>query len=71
MMPRIHQDWPYYSLQVEKTLNNDTKRMLEGYGHKPKESKTMGSTQSIHIKDEINFGFADLRRPDAKVSVQK
>ena len=71
MMPRIHQDWPYYSLQVEKTLNNDTKRMLETYGHKPKESKTMGSTQSIHIKDGVNFGFADLRRPDAKVSVQK
>ena len=71
MMPRIHQDWPYYSLQVEKTLNNDTKRILETYGHKPKESKTMGSTQSIHIKDGVNFGFADLRRPDAKVSVQK
>tara|TARA_Y100001970_G_scaffold77387_1_gene98374 strand:+ start:1268 stop:2968 length:1701 start_codon:yes stop_codon:yes gene_type:complete len=71
MMPRIHQDWPYSSLQVEKTLNNDTKRLLETYGHKPKESKTMGSTQSIQIKDGLNFGFADLRRPDAKVSVQK
>jgi len=31
----------------------------------------MGSTQSIHIKDGVNFGFADLRRPNAKVSVQK
>ena len=71
MMPRIHQDWPYYSLQIEKTLNSDTKRILETYGHKPKESKTMGSTQSIHIKDGVNFGFADLRRPNAKVSVQK
>jgi gamma-glutamyltranspeptidase/glutathione hydrolase len=31
---------------------------------------TMGSTQSIHIVDQINYGFADLRRPNASVSVQ-
>jgi hypothetical protein len=31
----------------------------------------MGSTQSIEIKDGVKYGYADLRRPDAKVSIQK
>ena len=31
---------------------------------------TMGSTQSIHIIDGTNYGFADLRRPNASVAIQ-
>ncbi len=44
--------------------------ILEKIGHKTELSKTMGSTQSIHIKDGLNQGYADLRRPNAGVAVQ-
>ena len=30
----------------------------------------MGSTQSIHIVNGINYGFADLRRPNSAVVKQ-
>jgi gamma-glutamyltranspeptidase/glutathione hydrolase len=40
-------------------------------GHQPESQKTMGSTQSIHIKNGINYGYADLRRPGAAVSIQR
>ncbi len=40
-------------------------------GHKIKESKTMGSTQSIHIVNDVNHGYADLRRPNAGVAIQQ
>jgi hypothetical protein len=30
----------------------------------------MGSTQSIHIVNGINYGFADLRRPYSAVAKQ-
>ena len=40
-------------------------------GHKTSTNKTMGSTQSIHIVDDIRYGYADLRRPNASVAIQK
>jgi gamma-glutamyltranspeptidase/glutathione hydrolase len=40
-------------------------------GHKTSSNKTMGSTQSIHIVDGVRYGYADLRRPNASVSLQK
>jgi gamma-glutamyltranspeptidase/glutathione hydrolase len=40
-------------------------------GHRTEAQKTMGSTQSIHIQNGLKFGYADLRRPGAAVSVQK
>lgn len=71
MVPRIHQDSQSLSMEYEKFLSEDTLRILRSYGHKLKISDTMGSTQSIEIKDGIKYGYADLRRPDAKVSIQK
>ena len=71
MVPRIHQDSQILSTEYEKFLSEDTLRILRSYGHKLKISDTMGSTQSIEIKDGIKYGYADLRRPDAKVSIQK
>lgn len=70
MMPRIHQDSQSLSMEYEKFLSEDTLRILRSYGHKLEESDTMGSSQSIEVKDGIRYGFADLRRPDAKVSIQ-
>ena len=59
------------SLEYEKFISEDTLRILESFGHKLELSDTMGSTQSIEIIDGVRYGYADLRRPNAKVSVQQ
>ena len=71
MMPRIHQDYQSVEMDIEKFLNFDTRRILKIYGHKLEESDTIGSTQSILIDGDSKYGYADLRRPNAKVSIQK
>ena len=71
MVPRIHQDSQSLSLEYEKFISEDTLRILESFGHKLELSDTMGSTQSIEIIDGIRYGYADLRRPNAKVSIQQ
>ena len=71
MLPRVHKDWPTTGILYEKTLNSDIVRIInKTIGHKMTPEHTMGSTQSIHIIDGINYGFADLRRPNASVSIQ-
>ncbi|HAH67636.1 MAG: gamma-glutamyltransferase [Gammaproteobacteria bacterium] len=68
MLPRIHKDWPYRGIDYERNISSDSLNLLKKIGHKIEPSKTMGSTQSIHIKEGINHGYADLRRPNAGVS---
>lgn len=70
MLPRVHKDWPYTGIDYEKTLSSDIVYGLKKMGHKTVSNKTMGSTQSIHIINGIRYGYADLRRPNASVSVQ-
>ncbi len=70
MSPRIHQDSQSLTLYYEKTISQDSLKILESYGHNLELSDTMGSTQSINIKNGVKYGFSDLRRPNAKVSVQ-
>ena len=70
MLPRIHRDWPNDTLRLEKGFSSDTKSNLENLGYKLEENKTMGSTQSILIHDGMNYGYADLRRPNAGVAKQ-
>ena len=70
MLPRLHKDWPYSGLDHESTVSSDILRVLGKLGHKTELSKTMGSTQSIHIIDGSNQGYADLRRPNAGVAIQ-
>jgi gamma-glutamyltranspeptidase/glutathione hydrolase len=70
MLPRIHKDWPYESLRIEKGISSDTKKVLESFGHELEESKTMGSTQSILFSSQGIEGYADLRRPNAGVAIQ-
>ena len=70
MLPRIHKDWPYVGLEHERALSRDTIRRLKSMGHKTEYETTIGSTQSIHVVEGINNGFADLRRPNAGVAVQ-
>ena len=70
MLPRIHKDWPYVGLEYESTMNSSIAKQLNNIGHKMEKSKTMGSTQSIHIVDQMNYGYSDLRRPNAGVAIQ-
>ncbi len=70
MLPRIHKDWPYEGLEHERAVSRDIVRRLNSMGHKTEYENTIGSTQSIHISQGVNYGFADLRRPNAGVSVQ-
>ena len=70
MLPRIHKDWPYTGLEHERAVSRDIVRRLKSMGHKTEYETTIGSTQSIHIIDGINNGYADLRRPNAGVAVQ-
>ena len=70
MLPRIHKDLPYEGLEHERAVSRDIVRRLKSMGHKTEYEMTIGSTQSIHVVDGINYGFADLRRPNAGVAVQ-
>ena len=70
MSPRVHKDWPNTGISYERTLSSDTIRGLKIIGHKVTPEHTMGSTQSIHIINGINYGYADLRRPNAAVAIQ-
>ena len=65
MLPRVHKDWPTAGILYERTLSADTIRGLKTIGHKVTPEHTMGSTQSIHIINGVNYGYADLRRPNA------
>jgi gamma-glutamyltranspeptidase/glutathione hydrolase len=71
MLPRIHKDWPYADLDFESTVSQDNLNLLNRIGHQLELSDTIGSTQSIQIIDGVNYGFADLRRPNAGVSIEK
>ncbi|MEM6801668.1 MAG: gamma-glutamyltransferase [Bacteroidota bacterium] len=64
--PRIHHQWFPDILFIEKSLNADTRKILEDLGHKLTERNAMGSTQSIMIKDGLLYGASDPRRPDAR-----
>jgi len=70
MLSRVHKDWPYIGLDYEKTISLDLIKALEEMGHKTEPNKTMGSTQSIHIINDMRYGYSDLRRPGAGVSIQ-
>ena len=59
----LQKDW-------QQAVSRDIVRRLKGMGHKTEYETTIGSTQSIHIVDGVINGFADLRRPNAGVSVQ-
>lgn len=65
--PRIHHQWYPDLLYHEKSLNWDTRKLLDAYGHNLKTRNAMGSTQTIMIRGGKLHGSADPRRPDAKV----
>ena len=70
MLTRVHKDWPALGIRYENTLTPIVVKRLRDMGHGARSDKTMGSTQSIHIIDGVNYGYSDLRRPGAGVSIQ-
>ena len=70
MLTRVHKDWPALGIRYENTLTPIVVKRLKDMGHGARSDKTMGSTQSIHIIDGVNYGYSDLRRPGAGVSIQ-
>ena len=63
---RIHHQWLPDRLEVEPGFNRDTMQLLIDRGHNVKETRTMGSSQSIMVKDGYFLGASDPRRPNAK-----
>jgi gamma-glutamyltranspeptidase/glutathione hydrolase len=63
---RIHHQWLPDKLEVEPGFNRDTMQLLIDRGHNVKETRTMGSSQSIMVKDGYFLGASDPRRPNAK-----
>ncbi|WP_035385181.1 gamma-glutamyltransferase [Ferrimonas futtsuensis] len=62
---RVHHQWYPDEIRAEKSINPDTKRILESMGHKVKVKSSMGSTQSIMVTDEGLMGASDPRRMGA------
>lgn len=63
--PRFHHQWLPDELQLEKGINQDTRRLLAEKGHNLKDSRAIGSTQSIMKKNNLLYGFSDTRRREA------
>ncbi|TKB51723.1 gamma-glutamyltransferase [Ferrimonas aestuarii] len=59
---RVHHQWWPDELRVEKSINPDTKALLEAMGHKVKVKSSMGSTQSIMRTEQGLMGASDPRR---------
>ncbi|MEM9207655.1 MAG: gamma-glutamyltransferase [Pseudomonadota bacterium] len=64
--PRMHHQWYPDVLQLESGFSPDTIRILEERGHEVSgTSWSMGSIQSVGIKDGVFRGTSDPRRPNA------
>lgn len=63
--PRFHHQWLPDELLLEKGINQDTRQILAKKGHNLKDSRAMGSTQSIMKQDKFLYGFSDPRRREA------
>nr|WP_245335375.1 gamma-glutamyltransferase [Shewanella sp. WXL01] len=64
--PRVHHQWLPDYLRVERSLNQDTIKLLESKGHKVKVGNSIGSTQSIVVTEDGKFGASDPRRAGAQ-----
>jgi gamma-glutamyltranspeptidase/glutathione hydrolase len=64
-VPRIHHQWYPDILNLERGISLDTKRLLQAKGYKTKETRVLGSTQSILLQQGRLEGSSDPRRPGA------
>lgn len=61
--PRIHHQWLPDELRVEKTINMDTRRILETMGYTLKDRFATGYTNAAMYKDGFFYGSSDPRLP--------
>ncbi len=59
---RVHHQLYPDELRIERGLSVDTIRLLQGKGHQLRQSRTMGSTQTIHRVGNFLYGAADTRQ---------
>ena len=60
---RVHHQWSPDILYHEKGLSSDTRIILESFGHILKETRAMGSLQSVSYKNGLFYGSSDPRKP--------
>ncbi len=61
--PRIHHQWFPDEIRIEEGISPDTVSLLRSMGHRVKEKKSMGASQTILVgEDGTFFGGADPRR---------
>ncbi|MFC3033408.1 gamma-glutamyltransferase [Pseudoalteromonas fenneropenaei] len=58
---RVHHQWLPDELRIERSLNPDTRALLEAKGHTLSVQNAMGSTQSIMVTEQGLYGASDLR----------
>ena len=64
--PRMHHQWYPDKLQLEDGFSPDTIRILEARGHTIASSQfSMGSLQTVSLRDGVFRGASDPRRPNA------
>lgn len=64
--PRMHHQWYPDEVLLESGFSPDTIRLLEARGHAVKSgSRSLGSLQSVAIRDDVYRGASDPRRPNA------
>lgn len=64
-LPRIHHQWQPDILSVEQGISADSIELLMQKGYEIELSTSLGSLQSIMLKEGIYYGAADPRRPNA------
>jgi gamma-glutamyltranspeptidase/glutathione hydrolase len=70
--PRIHHQWLPDKVSFENGISSDSLNLLNKVGHKiSPQSRVLGSTQSIGVKDNLLVGSADSRRQGALAVAQK
>lgn len=62
--PRVHHQWQPDQLRVEDGISPDTRRLLEGLGHRLWLGPPMGAAQTVMRVDGRLQGASDPRRPD-------
>lgn len=65
-LPRIHHQWLPDILYIEQDVAADSIELLINKGYQVERSSSLGSLQSIMLKEGIYYGSADPRRPNAK-----
>lgn len=66
--PRVHHQWQPDQLLVERSLNADTIELLQAKGHDVKIQESIGSTQSIVVREEGIMGASDPRRAGSEAA---